>query len=196
MASGKAVGLFFGSFNPVHVGHMIIANHMVQYASLDEVWMIVSPQNPFKTKASLANDRERLHMINLAIGDNVSLKGSDIEFNLPIPSYTIDTLTVLREKYPHHDFSLIMGGDNVPTLPKWKNYEKLLEENNILVFARPGYDLGPLAEHDHIHIVEGTPLLDISASFIRQSIREGKSVQYLVPDAVFEYIDGSSLYRG
>lgn len=194
MIKSKKVGLFFGSFNPVHTGHMIIANHMVEHTDLDEVWMVVSPQNPFKEKASLASDRSRLYMINLAIDDNPKLKASDVEFSMPIPSYTIDTLAVLKEKY-NHSFVLLIGGDNLSTLPKWKNYDKLIKENEIYVFSRPGYELGPLVDHPQVTILEGTPTLQISASFIRKCIKAGKSIQYLVPDQVYHHIDGSSLYK-
>ena len=188
------IGLFFGSFNPVHVGHMIIAMHMINETDLDQVWFVVSPHNPFKNKKSLANDNDRLHLVNLAIGDTLNLRASNIEFGLPKPSYTIDTLTYLGEKYPHYSFSLIMGGDNIPTLPKWKNSEILIRDYTIFVYKRPRYELGPLAEHRNIIIVDA-PLLDISASYIRACIKYGKSIRYMVPDAVFEYINGSSMYK-
>ena len=174
---------------------MIIANYMVEHTDLDQVWMVVSPQNPLKKKASLARDRDRLHMVRLAIGDNHNLKASDVEFNMPIPSYTIDTLAVLKEKYSSYSFVLLMGGDSLPTLPKWKNYEKLIQENEIYVFKRPGYDLGPLADHENVKILKDSPVLQISASFVRKCIKEGKSIKYLVPDVVFDYIDGSSMYK-
>ncbi len=175
---------------------MIIADHMVEHTDLDEVWMVVSPQNPFKEKKSLAKDRERYHMISLAIGDHKKLKVSDVEFSLPVPSYTVETLAVLREKHPDLNFVLLMGGDNLPTLPKWKNYEVLLSDYEIYVFKRPGYDLGPLQDHEHITVLNETPTLQISASFVRKCIKEGKSIKYLVPSTVYEYIDGSSLYKG
>lgn len=178
----KHIGLFFGSFNPVHIGHLIIANHMANETDLDQVWMVVSPQNPFKDKKSLAKDRDRYNLVHLAIGDNPKLSVSDIEFSMPKPSYTIDTLTYLKEKYPNKIFYLIMGGDNVPTLPKWKNSELLIENYKIYVYKRPGYDLGPLASHPNITSVEA-PLLDISSTHIRQLIKERKSIQYLMPDA-------------
>ena len=186
-------GLFFGSFNPVHVGHMIIANHMVEHTDLKEVWLIVSPHNPHKERKTLARDHDRLHLVHLAIGDNYKLRASDIEFSLPKPSYTVDTLAYLREKYPNRQFSLIMGGDNLQTLPKWKNYQVILDHHDIYVYNRPGYDKSRLAERNTIHYVEA-PLLDLSASFIRQLIRDKKSVQYLVPDDVFDYLSGSSMY--
>ncbi len=188
------IGLFFGSFNPVHVGHMIIANHMVQHTDLKEVWLVVTPHNPFKKKISLANDHDRLHLVNLAIGDNHSLKASNIEFSLPKPSYTIDTLTYLKERNPSHEYVLLMGGDNLATFHKWKNYETILNNHEIYVYRRPNYELGDLQSHPKVLLVEA-PLMHISASFIRQSIKNKKSVQYLVPDKVFEYLDNSTLYK-
>lgn len=189
------IGLFFGSFNPVHIGHMIIANHMVSNTDMDKLWMVVSPHNPLKEKSSLAKDYDRLHLINITIEDDFRLKGSDIEFHLPKPSYTIDTLTYLDEKYPQHEFVLIMGGDNIASLHKWKNYELLLTKYEIYVFERPGYEMGELVSHEHVHVVPGTPLLNISASYIRKCIKENKSVRYMLPDAVFKYIDGSNMYK-
>jgi nicotinate-nucleotide adenylyltransferase len=192
--SAKKVGLFFGSFNPVHVGHMIIANYMVTNANMDEVWMIVSPHNPLKDKASLANDHDRIHLVNLAIGDNLKIKASNVEFSLPKPSYTIDTISYLSEKYPHLDFYLLMGGDNLSTLHKWKNYEQILSNYKIIVYNRPNYDLGKLRDHKNV-IIAQAPLLDISASYIRECIKERKSIQYLVPDEVYKYLSISSMYR-
>ena len=188
------IGLFFGSFNPVHIGHMIIANFMVTQTNLKEVWMVVSPQNPLKKKHSLARDYDRLHLVRLAIGDNPNLRASNIEFDLPKPSYTIDTLTYLREKYPKKEFVLIMGGDNLATLHKWKNVDLLLRDYQIYVYQRPSYDLGDLANHDHVHLFDA-PQMHISASYIRQCIKNGKSVQYLVPDTVFNYLEKSGLYQ-
>lgn len=189
------VGLFFGSFNPVHVGHMIIANHMVQYTDLDEVWMVVSPHNPLKDKKSLANDNDRLHLVHLAIGENPGIKPSNIEFSLPRPSYTIDTLTYLKEKYPQKTFGLIMGSDNLVTLHKWKNYELLLRDYDIYVYVRPGYPTETNILGARVHFMDEVPLLQVSATFIRKALKEGKSVQYLVPEAVFEYLSISGLYR-
>ncbi|MEE9438226.1 MAG: nicotinate (nicotinamide) nucleotide adenylyltransferase [Saprospiraceae bacterium] len=194
MAKTKKIGLFFGSFNPVHIGHMIIANFMVEHSDMDMIWMVVSPQNPFKEKKSLAKDRDRLHLVNLAIGSNPKLRGSDIEFGLPMPSYTVDTLTYLKEKYPKYDFSLIMGGDNLGSFHKWKNYEIILKHHDIYVYARPGYELGPLAKENNIHILE-SPMIELSASYIRKQIKEGHSIQYLVPDTVFQFLDEGSLYK-
>ncbi len=188
------IGLFFGSFNPVHVGHMIIANFMATHTDLERVWLVVSPQNPLKPRETLARDYDRLHLVHLAIGDNPLLQASNIEFNLPKPSYTIDTLTYLREKYPQHHFVLIMGGDNLATLHKWKNHEVLLREYQIYVYKRPRYGDGGLGTHPNVHFFEA-PLMDLSSSYVRRCIREGKSVRYLVPDAVFEYLEASHLYR-
>ncbi len=188
------IGLFFGSFNPVHIGHMIIANHMAYQTDLQQVWLVVSPQNPLKPAASLANDYDRLHMVQLAIGDNTKLRVSNIEFSLPKPSYTIDTLNYLKEKHPEHEFVLIMGGDNLATLNKWKNYEKILDLYQIYIYKRPKHELGSLATHEHINMVE-SPLLDLSATYVRACIKQGYSIQYLVPEPVYEYLRGSNMYR-
>lgn len=188
------IGLFFGSFNPVHIGHMIIANHMVEYTDLSQVWMVVSPHNPLKEKTSLARDSDRLHLVRLAIGDNPKIRVSNVEFSLPVPSYTIDTLTYLREKYPKKQFSLIMGGDNLESIEKWKNYELLLSDYDIYIYQRPGFENNKYADNPRITIVDA-PMLDISATFIRNAIKSGKSVRYLVPDEVFEYLENSVLYR-
>lgn len=187
-------GLFFGSFNPVHVGHMIIANFMAQNADIDELWMVVSPQNPFKKKASLAKDYDRLHLVNLAIGENAHIKASNIEFGLPQPSYTIDTLVYLKQKFPNKEFSLIMGGDNLASLNKWKNYEQIIEHHKINVYRRPEYELGELAEHENVNLFDA-PLMKISASYIRNEIKEGRDIQYLVPDKVYEYLQKTPLYK-
>lgn len=188
------IGLFFGSFNPVHVGHMIIANFMATQTGLDQIWMVVSPQNPFKSKASLAKDYDRLHLLKLAIDDNPSLKASNVEFDLPKPSYTIDTLTYLKEKQPDLDFALIMGGDNLASFHKWKNYELIIRDHDIYVYQRPGHDTSRWLDHPKVHSFEA-PLMKISASYIRKCIQEGLSVRYLVPDAVYDYLDKSSLYK-
>ncbi len=188
------IGLFFGSFNPIHIGHLIIANYMATQTDLNKVWLVVSPHNPLKVKASLARDYDRLHLVRLGIGDNPLLEASAVEFGLPRPSYTVDTLTYLWEKYPDRDFALIMGGDNLATLHLWKNYEVLLERCDIYVYRRPSVELGPIAQHPRVRIC-AAPLLDISSTYIRECLRTGKSVRYLVPDAVLEYLEGSRLYR-
>ncbi len=187
-------GLFFGSFNPVHTGHMIIANYMATQTDLKQVWFIVSPHNPLKPKQSLARDRDRLHLVRLAIGDNPLLRASDVEFNLPRPSYTIDTLTHLREKYPDREFALIMGSDNLATLHKWKNYELILRDYNLYVYRRPDAPPAELEQHPHVQCFDA-PMMYLSASYIRDCIKAGKSVQYLVPEAVYAYLEGSGMYR-
>jgi nicotinate-nucleotide adenylyltransferase len=190
----RKTGLFFGSFNPVHTGHMIIANYMATQTDIDEVWLVVSPHNPLKAKQSLARDHDRLHLVRLAIDDAPALRASDIEFALPKPSYTIDTLAYLREKYPDREFVLIMGSDNLATLPKWKNYELILRDYAIYVYRRPDYPEGELAGHPAVRTFE-VPLMQLSATYIRQCLRAGKSVRYLVPDSVFRYLESSGLYR-
>lgn len=192
MASSK-VGLFFGSFNPVHIGHLIIANYMANYTSLDEVWFVVSPQNPFKDKKSLGNMYDRLEMVNLAIEGADRLRASDIEFSLPQPSYTIDTLTHLAEKYPNKEFVLIMGEDNLMGLSKWKNVEVLLRDYKIIVYPRPGYDAADMRNHPAVTMTE-TPVMELSSTFLRKAIKDGKSIKYYTPDAVIDFIDKKGLY--
>jgi nicotinate-nucleotide adenylyltransferase len=181
------IGLFFGSFNPIHVGHLIIANTMAENTDLDQVWFVVSPQNPFKKANSLLHEFDRLDMVKMAIDDNYKLKATDIEFNLPKPSYTIDTLTYIQEKFSQHEFRLIIGGDNLSQFKRWKNYEQILEYYGLYVYPRPNSEISGLEEHPNVTMVEA-PLLDISATFIRNSIKDHKSVRYLVPREVEEYI--------
>lgn len=188
------IGLFFGSFNPVHIGHLIIANHMATHTDLQRVWLVVSPHNPLKPKKTLANDYDRLHLVRLGIGDNPLLEVSNIEFGLPRPSYTVDTLAYLGEKYPDHTFAIIMGADSLADIHRWKNYEHLVANHDIYVYNRPSVDLGERAHWPRVHLVQA-PLLDISATYIRECIRMGKSVRYLVPEAVFNYLENSRLYR-
>lgn len=191
----KNIGLFFGSFNPIHIGHLIIANYMASRTDMDQIWLVVSPHNPFKKKSTLATNYDRLHLVNLGIGDNIHLKASSIEFNLSQPSYTIDTLTYMKEKSPEKTFSLIMGGDNLKSLHKWKNYELLLRDYHVHVYKRPGYRLGDLKDHKSVTIHDDVPQMNISASYIRKRIRAGESIQYLVPEAVFLYLQGSNMYN-
>lgn len=191
----QKIGLFFGSFNPVHVGHLIISNYMAEQTDLDQVWLVVTPQNPLKKKRTLANNYDRLHLVNLSIENNPNLEASSIEFGLPQPSYTIDTLTYLKEKHPDDQFVLIMGGDNLLSLPKWKNYEIILRDYQIYVYNRPGYPLGELAEHEHVRVFTEVPQMSISASFIRTSLQKGHSIQYMVSDAVHAYLTENNLYK-
>lgn len=195
MVPPKQVGLFFGSFNPIHAGHLIIAEYMATRTGLDQVWFVVSPHNPLKQRATLANDYDRLHMVQISIEDNPKLRASNIEFSLPKPSYTIDTMVYLHEKYPQHQFSLIMGGDNLESIHKWKNYELLLERYPIHIYARgqTDYDVSAFGKAD-IRIYE-VPQLDLSSTYIRQSIAAGQSIRYMVPERVFEFLEGSRLYR-
>jgi nicotinate-nucleotide adenylyltransferase len=188
------IGLLFGSFNPVHIGHLIIASYMANHTDLDKVWLVVTPQNPFKKYGGLINMYDRLEMARLATDNADKLEVSDVEIKLPQPSYTIDTLTHLKEQYPQHEFVLIMGSDNLAGLHKWKNYRLILRDHHILVYPRPGYENAELASHPSVTITM-TPLMELSATFIRQSIADGKSVQYFVPDPVLKFIESKNLYK-
>lgn len=188
------VGLYFGSFNPVHNGHLIIANYVVQNTSLEQVWFVISPQNPLKKSSTLLNEYHRLYLVQTSIEDEPSLKTSDIEFRLPKPSYTIDTLTYLAEKYPTHEFSVIMGSDSFQNLSQWKNYEQLLSNYSIYVYERPGFKPENHYEKSDVHFLKA-PLLEISSTYIRKNIREGKSIRYLVPEKVRLEIESNGYYR-
>jgi len=190
----KKIGLFFGSFNPVHIGHTVIAGYMLEFTDLDEVWMVVSPHNPLKKKESLLSDTHRLLLVREAIGDNNRIKASNIEFNLPQPNYTIDTLAYLKKKHPAHKFVLIMGTDNLHNLHKWKNYEQLLADYIIYAYNRPGFDGGKFKNHPSVKITEA-PLMEISSSFIRQAIKNKKDVRYLLSPAVAQYIKEMHFYE-
>ena len=187
-------GLFFGSFNPIHAGHLIIASYMANFTDLDEVWLVVSPQNPLKNKKGLGNMYDRLEMARLAIEPAEQLKVSDIEFNLPQPSYTIDTLTYLQEKHPTKEFVLIMGADNLASLKKWKNYEVLLKNYAIYVYPRPGSGVTEWVNHPSITLTE-TPQMEISSTFIRQALKDNKNIQFLVPENVIAFMDSKNMYR-
>ena len=181
--AGRRVGLLFGSFNPVHVGHLILAEHFATRTNLAEVWLVVSPQNPFKVGADLLPDRQRLRWVELAIADNPRLRAERIEFDLPRPSYTIATLDALRARHPGTEFVLLMGADNVLGLPRWQQAERLLAETDIYVYPRPGTTLPDLADYPRVRVLPA-PLLDISATYIRESLRRGQSIRYLVPAIV------------
>jgi nicotinate-nucleotide adenylyltransferase len=187
-------GLFFGSFNPIHIGHLMIANYMASFTDLTEVWLVVSPHNPLKLKSGLANMYDRLEMARLATENAPQIKVSDIEFKLPQPSYTIDTLTYLHEKYPEREFALIMGADNLVSLKKWKNFELLLANYQIFVYPRPGVDTTLWSEHPSIKFTE-TPEMEVSSTFIRKAIKDKKSIQFFVPDQVLTFIESKGLYR-
>jgi nicotinate-nucleotide adenylyltransferase len=187
------IGLYFGSFNPIHHGHLIIAKHILEHTSLQQVWFVVSPQNPLKPSNGLLNEYHRLHLVNLAIEGEPDFKASDIEFRLPKPSYTIDTLTYLQEKYPTHEFTVLMGSDSFENLPKWKNHEQLLKNYNIVVYERPGHPVHPPIPQQ-VTILKA-PLLEISATHIRQSIKNNKSIRFLVPDSVKQEIERNGYYK-
>jgi len=188
------VGLYFGSFNPIHNGHLIIAQAVQEFAKLDEVWFIVSPQNPLKRNGSLLHEFDRFDMVKLAIDDNDRFRVSDIEFSMPRPSYTIDTLAYLKEKHKGKQFQLIIGGDNLSIFPKWKNSQKIIEEFGLIVYPRPGAKQSELINHPNVIFIEA-PLLDISATFIRKCIRENRTIRYLVPGKAAEYIADRKLYQ-
>ena len=198
------IGLFFGTFNPIHVGHLIIANQLVETTDLEKVWLVVSPQNPLKQKSTLLNDGQRLMMVRLAVEDNPNLIASNVEFELEKPSYTVKTLAHLKEKYPSHQFSLIMGEDNLRTFHKWYNYEKIINDYRIYVYPRMLTEgeknklkissVSDLHEHPNITFCRDTPVLPISASFIRGAIEKGQDVRYLLTEPVYQYVDEMRFY--
>lgn len=190
------IGLYFGTFNPIHVGHLIIANHMAEHADLDQVWMVVTPHNPLKKKSTLLDDYHRLQMVYLATEDYPKLKPSDIEFKLRQPNYTVNTLVHLEEKYPNHEFSLIMGEDNLKSLHKWKNYEAILAHHDIYVYPRISSETEnlELKNHAKIHMIDA-PVVEISSTTIRKNIKLGKNIRPLLPPKVWEYIDHNLFYK-
>ena len=191
----KKVGLFFGTYNPVHVGHMVIANYMVEFTDMDELWMVVTPHNPFKKKSSLLKDYDRLHLVQLAISDDNRLKASNIEFDLPQPNYTCDTLAYLTEKHPDVHFSLIMGADNLNHFHKWKNHEVILENHDLYVYPRmDSNEGGELKRHYKVNYVEA-PVMRISSTFIRNALKEGQNVRHYMPAEVAKYVTEMNLYK-
>ncbi|MBQ2188812.1 MAG: nicotinate-nucleotide adenylyltransferase [Bacteroidales bacterium] len=190
----EKVGLFFGSFNPIHNGHLMLANYLAEYGGLDEIWFVVSPQNPFKDKKSLLADRHRLYMVEMAINGDERFQVCDIEFYMPQPSYTIDTLTRLQERHPNTDFYLICGMDNIESFKKWKNYEAILQYHHLMVYPRKGYSSNELVEHPSVTVVEA-PEIEVSSTFIRNAIGEGKDVRYFVPKEVYQYIVDMHFYE-
>jgi nicotinate-nucleotide adenylyltransferase len=200
------IGLYFGTFNPIHIGHLIIANHVAEYSDVKQVWMVVTPHNPLKKKDTLLNDSIRLELVHLATEDYPKIKPSDIEFKLPQPNYTVNTLAYLQEKYPKNEFSLIMGEDNLKSFHKWKNYEVILQNHDIFVYPRldekdrtskitpSKNDYLTFKNHPKVHYINA-PIVEISATFIRDSIKNKKNVQPLLPNKVWEFIDHNNLYR-
>lgn len=202
------IGLYFGTFNPIHVGHLVIANYMADFTELDQVWLVVSPHNPLKEKSTLLTDYHRLALVKVAIDDNPKLKASDIEFDLPKPNYTATTLAYLKDKYPQHEFALIMGEDNLRTLHKWRNHDVILKNHKIYVYPRvltlqeeaevSSINLqvtNDFADNPNVIFCEDAPVMKVSASFVRHAIKEGKDVRYLLTEPVHRYIDEMNFYR-
>ncbi len=191
------VGLFFGSFNPIHVGHMVLANYMLAFTDLDRIWFVVSPHNPLKKKSSLLDEKQRLHLVNLAIGDNNKLKASNIEFKLPQPSYTINTLAHLKEKHPQNEFVLIMGADNLQSFHKWKNYEEILKQYELYVYPRiqSSSEKAELKFNSTKIKMVNAPVIELSSTLIREAIKEKKDVRYFMPEAVGQYIQEMHFYK-
>ena len=188
------IGLFFGTFNPIHNGHLVIAQYMAEFTDLDQVWMVVSPHNPLKLAGSLLQDHHRFEMVRIAVGDYKKLKASKVEFGLPKPSYTINTLAYLHEQYPADNFVLIMGSDNLDTFTKWKNWEQIIEHHEIYIYPRPGSDGGTLKSHPKVKLVEA-PLMQLSSTFIRKAIHDKKDVRYMLSESVYKYLDEMNFYK-
>lgn len=189
------VGLYFGSYNPIHIGHLAIANYMVEFMEIDQLWFVVSPQNPFKKKANLLDDYQRLELVHRAVEGDDRLRASNIEFNLPKPSYTIDTLTYVKDQYPGYRFIILMGSDNLESFHKWKNYDAIVENYGIIVYPRPGFDPSKIKIHPNITIAKEAPLMEISSSFIREAIGKGKDVRHFLPAKSREYLEEMNFYK-
>jgi nicotinate-nucleotide adenylyltransferase len=187
------IGLYFGSFNPIHIGHLIIANHIINVTPYQKIWFVVSPQNPLKESKSLLNEYERLHLVQIAVEDDNNLKACDIEFKLPKPSYTISTLTYLKNDFPNNEFAIIMGSDSFQNFQKWRNYDQLIKDNIIIVYQRQGFSIKQ--EFENQLVIQNAPLIEISATTIRNLIKYGKSIRYLVPDKVREEIGRGRYYK-
>lgn len=187
-------GLFFGSFNPIHIGHMALANYFVEYTNLNQLWFVISPHNPLKNKESLLNDQLRLEMVELAIGKDARFNICDIEFRMPKPSFTIDTLTYLSEKHPKREFILLMGYDGLRTFHKWKNYEQIINQYHRYIYPRSNFDLTNFTEHKNITLLKDAPQIEISSSFIRNALKNGKNIRYFLNEKVYEFLDKKGLY--
>jgi len=190
------IGLYFGTFNPIHIGHLVIANHVAEYSSVEQVWMVVTPHNPHKKKSTLLDDYHRLQMVFLATEDYPKIKPSDVEFKLQQPNYTVHTLAHLQEKFPQHEFSLIMGEDNLNSLHKWKNYEVILQNHDIYVYPRLATESlnAEFVNHEKIHKIDA-PVMELSSTFIREAIRTGKNVRPMLPHKVWEYVEHNLFYK-
>ena len=190
----KKIGIYSGSFNPIHHGHVMLANYLIEFSDLDELWFVVSPQNPLKKKENLLDDDERLKMVQLAIGDDPRIRVSDIEMHLPTPSYTINTLTALSEQYPDSEFVFICGMDSLQNLKNWREYQRILDNYELLVFPREGYDGGDLINYPSVTVLK-TPILEISSTFIRQCVKEGRDVRHFMPEKAFAYMKENQFYE-
>ena len=191
----KNIGLYFGSFNPIHIGHLAIANYMVEYTAIDILWFIVSPHNPHKKKVNLLNSDDRLEMVHRAVDGDDRFQVSDIEFYLPKPSYTIDTLTYLSERNPSKKFMLLIGSDDLKNFHKWKNFESIIEHYGIIVYPRHDFEKSKMMQHPNITVAEKAPMMEISSSFIRNAIRQGKDVRHFLPEKTWKYINEKGFYQ-
>ncbi|WP_321347154.1 nicotinate (nicotinamide) nucleotide adenylyltransferase [uncultured Draconibacterium sp.] len=189
------VGLYFGSYNPIHIGHLAIANYMVEYTDIDQLWFVVSPQNPLKKKNNLLDDYQRLELVHRAVDGDDRFRASNIEFSLPKPSYTVDTLAYLKDQHPNYHFKILMGSDNLENFHKWKNYETIIEDYGIIVYPRPGFDPQKVQVEKNITLAKDAPLMEISSSFIRKAIQNGKDVRHFLPQKSWEYLEEMNFYR-
>lgn len=189
------MGLYFGSYNPIHIGHLAIANYIVEYNDIEQLWFVISPQNPHKKKENLLADYHRLELVERAFEGDDRFRASNIEFNLPKPSYTVDTLAYLHERYPDYSFVILMGSDNLENFHKWKNYEVILENYGIIVYPRQGFDKSKIQNHKNITVAEGAPLMEISSTFIRNAVKEGKDVRHFMPPKAWKYLEEMNFFR-
>lgn len=192
---GKEICLYFGSFNPIHAGHLAIANYIVEFTDLDEFWFVVTPQNPHKKKKNLLNDYDRLEMVQFAVEGDERLQVSDIEFFLPKPSFTIDTLAYLKDRHPNNHFKILIGSDNLQSFNRWKNHSAIVENFGVIVYPRHGFDQSAIRMHPNILIAAEAPMMEISSSFIRKAIKQGKDIRHFLPPKTWEYIDRMGFYR-
>ena len=188
------IGLYFGTYNPIHIGHLAIANYMVEFTEINQLWFVVSPHNPHKKKTNLLDDYQRLEMVHRAVDTDERFRVSNIEFNLPKPSYTVDTLAYLKDKHPDYEFKILMGSDNLENFHKWKNYETIIENYGVIVYPRPGFDKINYKEHANIKMTDA-PMMDISSTFIRNAIQQGKDVRHFLPAKTWEYLEEMNFYK-